>query len=262
MILGLIATLVLVPASLLVYRSPEDVGLTPDGDKPICENKGKSGDSIIASEPNYTVKEMFKTNSFWLIMIAFCTASLAPGGFQVQWVPHFQSQGFSLELATSAIMVYAIVSIPGRFIWGFLAERIPLRYVYSSQSLITAFACLAFLFVPGALALFLAAMLMGVGMGGYFILQPLILPDYFGRRHLGAIVGASRPFTTIATAAGPILVAFLYDTFGSYTWSFITIAIAWGISALASYFAVPPGPTGGPGKRKGGGLFPSDQSTS
>ena len=238
--LGIFAAAVLVPASLLVYRSPEDVGAQPDGRAAPRVTTGSGPRPAVIDEQSFTVHQMLGTRAFWLIMLAFSMASLAPGGFQVQWVPHFQSLGFTLSLATTAIMVYAVVSIPGRFVWGMIAERAPLRYVYAAQAALTAFACFSFLVIPNTPMLLLAAALMGIGMGGFFIIQPLMLPDYFGRRNLGSIVGISRPFITLAAAIGPLLVAFIYDTFDSYTWSFVAIGIAWGVSAVASYFAVPP----------------------
>ena len=75
--------------------------------------------------------------------------------------------------------------------------------------------------------LFGFAVFHGLSMGGYFILHPMMVADYFGREHLGGIQGVLRPFTTMATAVSPILVATAYDAQGSYFWGFFGVMIAY-----------------------------------
>ena len=61
---------------------------------------------------------------------------------------------------------------------------------------------------------------MGLAYGGYVPLQRLIYPIYYGRAHLGAIRGAMRPAITLASAAGPLVIAGIYDIQGSYALAF------------------------------------------
>jgi hypothetical protein len=87
--------------------------------------------------------------------------------------------------------------------------------------------------------LFLYVALQGMTLGGQFILQPLAVANLFGRAHLGAIRGVMRPAITFSSAAGPLLIAALYDAQGSYHWAFIFVMISWFASGLGYYFASP-----------------------
>ena len=79
----------------------------------------------------------------------------------------------------------------------------------------------------------------GLTMGGYFILHPMMVANYFGRENLGGIQGVLRPFTTTATAISPILVATAYDAQGSYFWGFFGVMCAYfmasGVIGLAKH---------------------------
>jgi MFS family permease len=81
----------------------------------------------------------------------------------------------------------------------------------------------------------------------------MIVANYFGRGHLGAVNGIMRPFVTVANAAAPLLVALLYDRQGSYNGVFWVIAGAWLVAAAAFVLARSPQPKmPGMGPRQGG----------
>ena len=66
------------------------------------------------------------------------------------------------------------------------------------------------IFMEGNVALLYAAFA-GFGIGGLIGTNSLVWPAYFGRSHLGAIVGVSRPFETAVMASGPLLMAQSFD---------------------------------------------------
>jgi cyanate permease len=53
-------------------------------------------------------------------------------------------------------------------------------------------------------------------MSGYPPLQIMVWPEFFGRAHLGSIVGITQPFTVIAGALAPVVTGFLFDQTDSY----------------------------------------------
>ena len=77
-------------------------------------------------------------------------------------------------------------------------------------------------------------------MGGFLILRALLVANYFGRRHIGAINSLFRPFSMGTAALGPILFGALHDTYGNYEIAFILAALAWGLAGILIILAKPP----------------------
>ena len=64
--------------------------------------------------------------------------------------------------------------------------------------------------------------------------------DYFGREFVGTIRGALTPFTTGASALGPVLVGFTYDFTGTLFPAFVVLLAMFLIAAALVLLAKPP----------------------
>jgi sugar phosphate permease len=240
-VLGVVALVVLLPASFLIRTRPEDQGLLPDGDTEVRVqgSPGQRGHSV-ATERSYTRSEAMRSRSFWLILLAVGVVGMGVQGFQPSWQPYFVDIGFSATTGAQAIAIYGICAAAARLIWGTLAEHFPSRNLMVVQTTLTAMMIAYLLFVVDSpLTLFVYAALQGLTLGGQFILQPLMVANYFGREHLGAVRGIMRPFITLAAAAGPLFVAGLFDATGTYHVAFIAVLATWLIAALIYLLAVP-----------------------
>jgi MFS family permease len=236
--LGLITLVVLGPVSLLVRSRPEDMGLTPDGDaKPIAVAAPSRN---APSEHDFTRSEAAKLGAFWLIVFAASMTTLGTNGFHANWLPFFQDEGFSAAEGSLAATAYGICSVTTRVFWGWGAERVSLRQLMALQSALTALSVLAFLLIDSRLVLVLAAAFNGLALGGVFIMRPMIVATYFGRANLGAINGLMRPFITGASAASPLLVAWIFDARGSYDLVIWLLAGCWLLAAGAVLLARQP----------------------
>lgn len=241
--LGALAIIVLVPLSLLVRTNPEDIGKLPDGDDesapPVPATASGSRPSR-ANEVSLTGRQALRSTSFWLIILAFALGGLGQQGFQSNWVPYMEGVGFESSTAALAITVYGIFSVSARLWWGILADRYQVRYLLVIQSLMTGTSVLLLIYVMGPFMLFSFVVIFGATMGGGFMMRPLIVANYFGRGHIGAITGYMRPFQGVTTAVGPVLVALVYDTLGSYFWSFVAVMVGYGFTAAVIILAKPP----------------------
>lgn len=244
--LGAFTLAVLLPLAFLIRTSPEDMGLLPDGDVEPEEQLGavSSASSPQAArrveEVSLTRGEAFRTPSFWMLVVIFSITSLGVQGFIANWLPYFQDIGFSAKTGALALTVYGAFVLPARFLWGFLAERYSVRYLLMIQHILTAWGVIILLSIGNIGMLLLFAVFMGLAYGGYIPLQRLIYPIYYGRAHLGAIRGSMRPAITVASAAGPLLIAGLYDIRGSYTLAFTVVMSTWLLAGLMFMFAKPP----------------------
>ncbi len=241
--LGAMAIVVLVPLALTVRTNPEDIGLLPDGDTepaaPVPSGAAGSRRSR-ASEVSLTGRQALREPSFWLIILAFGLGGLGQQGFQSNWVPYLEGVGFASSTAALAITVYGFFSVSARLWWGILSDRYQVRYLLVIQSLMTGTSVLLLIYVMGPFMLFSFVVIFGATMGGGFMMRPLIVANYFGRGHIGAITGYMRPFQGLTTAVGPVLVALVYDTLGSYFWSFVAVMVGYAFTAAVIILAKPP----------------------
>lgn len=245
LVLGVSSLAILVPSSLLVRTRPEDLGLLPDGDAASAALAPTLSESAkpplrIATERNYTRREVVRLPTFWLLVLAFSLATLGLGGFHVNWLPYFQDIGFTSAQGSLAATAYGVCSISTRLVWGWLAERFPVRYTLALESVLIAVSVLLFLSIDNQLTLILAGAAHGLALGGFFVMRPLAVADYFGRGHLGAVNGILRPFITLSAAASPLLVASARELQGSYDDVFVTVALCWLLAAAIVAFARPP----------------------
>lgn len=255
MVIGIIILVVLVPLSFLIRSRPEDIGLLPDGDTVPVPSSDESPSTEPASSPlasaslpleatqkerSMTRGEAIRTRTFWLLIAAFTLAMLGMGGFHANWIPYFEDLGFSPSTGAWAATAYGVCSISIRLLWGVLADRFPIRYLMVAQSLLTGLSIILFLNIVNVPTLILAGGFHGIALGGFFIMRPLMVANYFGREHLGAINGILRPFVTFSGAMSPLLVAGMFDIYGSYKEAFLLIIVTWFAAAAVIYLARPP----------------------
>jgi MFS family permease len=240
--LGLITLAVLGPISLLVRTRPEDIGQLPDGDVEPWTEAATPRAPVRRAERDVTRAEAVRMHAFWLLVLAACFTTLGTGGFHANWLPYFRDLGFSSAQGSLAATAYGVCSLSSRVVWGWMSERFELRYVMGLQGVLTCFSVILFLNIDSPATLLLATISNGLALGGIFVMRPMIVANYFGRGHLGAISGIIRPFVTLANAGSPLLVAFLYDRQGTYEGVFLIIAIGWLVAAAAVLLARSPQP--------------------
>lgn len=225
---ALVFLLVIVPAAIFMRKSPEDMGLYPDGAAgPVAP--GIQGDdheqtTKVREEPSadvrWTRKEVLRTSTFWLIVSIFGIVDVGITGLNLHVVAYVSDIGYSTVLAASVMTVIAGTQLMSGLLWGFVSERVNIRQVTSLLFLTQAVGLVLAITAPSLPFLYLGFFLYGTGLGGVQILQEIMWADYFGRVSLGSVRGISLPIVLIFGASGPPFFGFLYDYSGTYTISF------------------------------------------
>ena len=245
-VLGIGSMVVMVPLALMVRSRPEDIGLLPDGAREptpevLAAQRQVQGNRPQArTERSMTRRQAMRTYAFWLLILAFFLAMLGMGGFHANWIPYFEDIGFSPAVGAWAATAYGVCSISIRLVWGLVADRFPVRYLLVVQALLTAVSIMLFLNITNVTTLVIAGASHGIALGGFFIMRPLIIANYFGRQHLGAINGILRPFVTLSGAMSPLLIAGMFDIFGTYREAFLLATLTWVFAAGVVFLAAPP----------------------
>ena len=233
----------LLPTALFLRRVPEDMGLLPDGvnkEELEIHNKQSNLEQSQPSEVSFTLKEVSKLPSFYLLIAAFCLLFYAGAGQNLHMIPFFTDRGLDAGTSVSIVAIWSASGAIGSLISGFLAEKFGIRIVTAIIFLLVAVGYIFMLFIETPAMGFLWGFTMGIIQGGMFILYQIIFADYYGRDSLGAIRGVVWPIQMITNSVGPLSAAAVYDITGSYFLIFAVFSALSVVSGILIFFAYPP----------------------
>ncbi|HCP24092.1 MAG: MFS transporter [SAR202 cluster bacterium] len=233
------------PSLFLVAERPEDVGLLPDGLSPA---PGPSSESIpqppaavAGGQPSrfddisWSFGEAVHTKTFWLLVFFGFAIFFVHTSIGVHMGAYFRDVGLGPTDAALAVSLSWVVSAVGSVIWGWVCDRMDIRYAYSGMFFVQAGSTLYLIFVTGPAGVFVASALFGIVSSGSNVLPAIMFADYFGRDSLGKIRGLGEVGVLLGQATGPIIAGLLFDLQGDYTTIFIVfVGLALGCSILVS----------------------------
>lgn len=220
--LGGLLLLLILPCAMLAVRAPEDLGLHPDN-RVAALMPGVGG----TVEHSFTLQDVIRTWQFWLLVIGVLVGNFSLQTHTAVVVPHFEHIGFSKATAATAISIYGLFSIGVRFVWGAYADKRGVRIAIITQAILTAICAFTLLQVDSEAKLYVAMAFQGLVLSGYPPLQILVWPEFFGRAHIGSIVGLTQFFSVVVGAGGPLLAGFLFDQTGTYRTTLWLLIVTW-----------------------------------
>ena len=238
-VLGLLVWgVALAPVWLMIVQRPEDVGLKPDG---IDDTSGSAPDGRpLPAEPVWTLREAMRCPALWLLAIAIGSLFLVQAGTNIHQAAYFRDLGLSAGIAAAGLSLNAIFAGIGGVAWGWMSERVPVRYVFAAVALVMSVSSALFLSVSSPGEALAVAALFGFSLGGIVVLPSVVFADYFGRSSLGTIRGVTEPFVSLGQAVGAVLSGAIYDVTGSYHAAFLTFAALSALTILTLLVAKPP----------------------
>ena len=218
---GLVVFLILIPAALFMRRSPEDMGLHPDGapgpyEADAASNPDASRRRPAPADTTWTRREAVGTSAFWFITLIFSTVDLGIAGFNLHVFSFISDMGYSIPQAGTVVMVMAGTQLGSGLLLGFISERMSVRKSTALMFVVQAAGLVAAMQTAELTWLYAAFFLYGFGLGGTQVLQEVMWANYFGRLSLGTVRGLSVPILLLFAAAGAPFFGYLYDYTGSY----------------------------------------------
>ena len=242
--MGALTVLTVLPSAwLLLRRSPEALGLQPDGG-PVVARSAQAGRRrrIDADEYPWTLPQALRTRTLHLLMAAAVVAIAANGTVVFYHVTYLVSRGVSQVQAVTAVSVLALTGALANVVWGYLSEFVPERTLAIVSQLLAAASVLLWLTVDSAGGALLMSAAMGLLVRGEGSLTGLILTSYFGRFAFGRIAGLMASFQLVALGLGPVVASAVYDVSQSYAAIYGLIAAGYVGSACFYLLARRPPP--------------------
>lgn len=173
--------------------------------------------------PMISMRDILLNRNFYLLAIGSMCSIGAVGGIMQHIKLYLRDLNFTQTDAAQVMSFVLLSSLAGRVLMGFLADLINRKYVMILIYLIVASAIPLLLLpdFPGRIYIF--AVIFGIGLGGDYMIIPLMAADLFGVRALGRTMGIILVADGIAEASFPMLVGGLYDASKSYTNGFLVL---------------------------------------
>jgi MFS family permease len=199
---------------------------------------GPRGRSEPIAERGVTLQDALAEPRQWGLNVAWLLLGGTAFMVTVHVVPFARDQGVDLAGASLVLTAYGIGSVVGRVAAGAMSDRVgtiaTMRAAYTVQAL----ALLGLLWLPTREALFGSLAAFGAGFAAADTMIAKVIPDVFGVKAIGAIMGVLTLGWRFGAALGPAAAGFLYDATGSYAVPFgvapLVVLVSWALFAAAT----------------------------
>jgi MFS family permease len=224
----------LAPLAFLVVRStPESIGLGADGDG----SGALHASTTTAKAPELegdSWQTALRAPAFWMFAIGAALYGLVASGIGLFNESILRERGFGADVYYQSLVVTAMTALAGNFLGGWLARRVRLASLLAAALGILALGLAVLPYVSTLMHVVMWATAMGLGGGLVMVLFFSVWARAFGRRHLGRIQGIAQAMTVLASALGPLLLAWCIDRTGSYAAMFRILAAIVALTSLGA----------------------------
>jgi sugar phosphate permease len=192
-----------------------------------------------------SIGAVLRQPAFYLLAIGSSASIAAVGGTMQNLKLYLAGDRHVAQGDVAVVLSLVLVgSLVGRVAMGWLADRWAKKHVMLLIYLIVALSVPLFVLAPGATSLRFAAFVFGVGLGGDYMIIPLMAAELFGVRLLGRVMGIVITADNVAEATAPMAVAAIRDHAGSYGPGF-ALLVGLAVLGAASVALLPGGGRGG-----------------
>jgi predicted MFS family arabinose efflux permease len=217
----------------VTVRLPRAAEVAPLAQSPSVRRRGPP-----AAIEGVTLREALADPRQWLINVAWFLLGGLALMISVHVVPFARDQGISLAAASLALSAYGVGSVSGRLVSGVVSDRLGAHTTLRIGFALQIVALAALLWLPSQELLMLGLGLFGAGFAAADTMITRIIPDVFGLRAIGGIMGILNLGWRTGAALGPAATGFVYDVTGSYTVPFgaapLAVLVSWVLFALGT----------------------------
>ena len=235
---GIVVWLVVIPIALFGIRDrPADLGQRLDGRSPVPSSDsdgGAAGDE----EAGVTTREASRTGYFWVVTLGTMVSGLLVTAVAFHQISILTARGLSTVEAAANFVPQTVAGLLATLATGVLADRLSPKVLVTAAMGALALSLAWATWVTPGLSAILFGLLLGAAGGSIRAVEAATFPRYFGTRHIGSIRGFVAALGVGATAFGPLLFAWAFDTQGSYT-GVLVASVALPVLIIVAAIVVP-----------------------
>ncbi len=186
---------------------------------------------------SFTRGEALRSRAFWILASISSAAGMLSTALNFHQIDLLQDAGLSETAAAGMFLPQVLGSTVAGLLFGTTLDRVGSRYLPAiSISLLGLAHVLAAVAAPG-LSVITYAIVLGAAGGSIRTVTSALLPAWFGTKHLGSIQGTLTFINVVGSAIGPVALALLQSSMGSYPPAIMLLAT---IPAAVLVFALLP----------------------
>lgn len=216
-ILGLLIAAFSLPLAYLVKEVPKATGTKSSTQSP-------------------TARTAFRRVPFYLLTLGSMCSIAAVSGTQQNLKLYLSlDRHFTQGDAAGVLSLVLAFSIAGRLLIGWMADRFAKKYVMLLTYLLVAAGIPLLLSASNHLLLWSSAAVFGIGLGGDYMIIPLMTAEIFGVEILGRLLGVILTAGGIAEAVAPWAIGRLRDATGNYSSAsivLVSVALLGGVAVM------------------------------
>jgi MFS family permease len=231
---GTLFLLIGIPLGLGVRRSPESMGLLPDGDvlmrsAPTGDATCRRQDTNTLSDP--TLRQAIRTVAFWLLVLGMLMRAGVYTTITVHFIPLMVWKGQTPEYAAFLLAAFAFLNWAVHFLVGWIADKVNRPKLLTWSMVIAAGGLFSLQLSGGVWPLWLFTILFTT-IDSTFPVVAATIGDFYGRKYFATIRGTMSFFYAWGSVLGPVTAGALYDREQSYQ------STLWGLAAIMLLGAV------------------------
>src|ERR1051325_4941317 len=220
------------PLCLTIRRSPESMGLLPDGVSAVEESKTTAGTTAsIASEVDVDAKQAIRSFAFWALVFGAGVRNASYHAISTHFIPLMIWKGMSQQQAALLLSSFALFGFISTLLFGWLADSINKPRLVS-MILVTAGISILFPLLFSSVGHLWIFILLFTTVEATYPVAWAMVGDIFGRKHFAKIRGYMSVFYVWANrvgaaAAGPIRDP--WRPYGPMLWALVAMFFLSGI---------------------------------
>ncbi len=228
---GIFVSVVVVPASIFIRRSPEHVGISLETAGEAIDATSEEAAATQQTGRDYTVREALKTPTYWYILFGSALRIAVTSGVLVHGIPIMVWKGTSEQTGADLIGLLFFVSIPARFLIGMSGLKLPGNVVLAAGMGAGCLSLLALTYVQGTWIIYVFVLGLAF-LEGAAVLNWVLVGNIFGRRNFATLTGIISIFYSAGMMLSPLFLGWMFDRTQSYAVSLMVLTILYGVSAV------------------------------
>jgi len=228
-LLGIGMWIIGVPAAFVMRNKPENAA-----DVSIMEKSDKRNDLSHrqSDDKRFRYTEILKKKSFLFVNLAEVIRLMALMAVVTHIMPYLSTMDISRMSSGLIAAGIPLLSIAGRFGFGWLGDIFEKKYVMAISFSLMALGMLALCHIKLTGMIYIFLFFFSNGFGGIATLRGALLREYYGKNHFGKYLGIMMGFGACGGIIGPTTAGWVFDTMGSYYFVWLVLSALIGLAII------------------------------
>ncbi len=228
-VLGIGMWFIGVPAAFVMRNSPENadnISLIEKSDKRNDLSQKRSDDK------RFRFTEILNKKSFLFVNLAEVIRLMALMAVVTHIMPYLSTMNISRMNSGLMAAGIPLLSIAGRFGFGWLGDIFEKKYVMAISFSLMALGMLALCHIQWAGIIYIFLFFFSNGYGGIATLRGAWLREYYGKENFGKYLGIMMGFGACGGIIGPTTAGWVFDMTGSYYFVWLALSALIGLAII------------------------------